>query len=1184
MGTRLNAALWVGLCLLLGTGEIANALFRQSPPPSPPAADLRSQEVRVRIDGRVATTTIEQTYVNYGSEFAQAIFRFRLPPHAAVGELAMWVNGLRTPAAVHPRAAARAIYDEIVQAKRDPALLEALGEGRWQLSVYPVEPGQTQKVQFVTTQVLPVEDGQVVYRGLQLGPDCTVEAAQDLDFSAEVRCPGGVKDIAAVSHALGVQRVGGGATVGFRRELAPLKERIVFSYTPRKSAVDVALARSGEDEGYFVVVLPPVESTLAGRPRRRNVVLVVDTSASMAGIRAHRANLAVARVLANLAKTDTLAGVRVGSDVTVWKGEPVPATAENKAAVKKWLTRGEPAGGTDLAAALRAAESFNTNKRVPCHVFLFSDGVDGVGAGSAAKAAKGAKAAKVAKGAKAAKGAKGKRPAGPPANARVYAFDLSGSPPRENDRLVRLAKLTGGAYASRHGQALDEAMDVLLAASSRPTITDVRVIAVRSEDCELSWNRTRPGQPIIVAGRWNGGDSCTLRLVAKRDGEPVSAQRQITFPGRTDAPRTLFGPGPGPGPGPRRLWAHLRGEAMWRALRQDADVKPERLEALVELSRTHRVVTPATAMLVLESEQDYINRGVRRDASTVRIEMTLAGAQADMEERLDSESELMAGDNAIRHVRELCRLGQYGRAAAMLGESRADPLSFEMRQQAALLGELVALRKAIREERKRTKSGEDALAEKSFTRPWHERLTPRGPVGAVPLSAEAAAAAGAPAADAAASGWRDSPANIKLRRDLHQPVGKLDLADTELADAMDWIRQSLRMNVVVDWTALANVGIGKGTPVSLKLSGVTAAKALKELLRAAGGAAPLAYEVDDGVITVSTKEHLASDTLIRVYDIRDLLPYPPGPGEAPKLDERDTSSSLGGSGLFGGGSGLFDSSPEGPSRGDGIGGTWSEGGGSWDAGSNLSSDGAGDDFGDDVSDDWDDAGAGGDDGVGDGSDDVGRRNSEWIEEILYTIRESIDYENWRSYGGESARIRDFMGTLIVTQTSENHAKVADLLTQIRQTTRSTSVAPPAPAPEAETRLPEALFTRDGCITEWVERLLASAREGKLSAFSSVKLTEAGGRKFARIGGVFFETSLTGRCRIHLIARGGGAKAALLGADPSLEACFALGPIVIVRAGERAAVSLDAFGITEADDKRLKALLKAIPAARAKARR
>ena len=58
------------------------------------------------------------------------MYRFAIPPDAALQRLAMYVDGKLTESAVVERMRARRIYEELVYRRVDPALLEWAGTGR----------------------------------------------------------------------------------------------------------------------------------------------------------------------------------------------------------------------------------------------------------------------------------------------------------------------------------------------------------------------------------------------------------------------------------------------------------------------------------------------------------------------------------------------------------------------------------------------------------------------------------------------------------------------------------------------------------------------------------------------------------------------------------------------------------------------------------------------------------------------------------------------------------------------------------------------------------------------------------------------------------------------------------------------------------------------------------------------
>src|SRR5262249_44108318 len=86
------------------------------------------------------------------------------------------------------------------------------------------------------------------------------------------------------------------------------------------------------------------------------------------------------------------------------------------------------------------------------------------------------------------------------------------------------------------------------------------------------------------------------------------------------------------------------------------------------------------------------------------------------------------------------------------------------------------------------------------------------------------------------------------------------------------LRDVSSANIFVNWRALEAAGIDKNAPVTARLRDVKFSKALETILRdVGGGTVRLGYTIDEGVISISTEEDLASNVVTRVYDIRDLI-------------------------------------------------------------------------------------------------------------------------------------------------------------------------------------------------------------------------------------------------------------------------------------------------------------------------
>jgi tetratricopeptide (TPR) repeat protein len=112
-------------------------------------------------------------------------------------------------------------------------------------------------------------------------------------------------------------------------------------------------------------------------------------------------------------------------------------------------------------------------------------------------------------------------------------------------------------------------------------------------------------------------------------------------------------------------------------------------------------------------------------------------------------------------------------------------------------------------------------------------------------------------------------ADKAVRQKLGQKIAKLNFADTEFANVIEFLRDISGVNIIVKWQALGAVGIDKTAAVNVRLTDVRLDKALAAILENVSGATPLGYALSDGEVIISTKSDFGAVTL--VYDIRDLI-------------------------------------------------------------------------------------------------------------------------------------------------------------------------------------------------------------------------------------------------------------------------------------------------------------------------
>ena len=110
--------------------------------------------VQVSVSGRVARVTVEEWFRNTGPAMAEGVYHFPLPGEAVFSSYSLWQGDQELRGETMDAAQARAIYESIVRVKRDPALIELVGQGLIRARVFPINPGETRKITLKYTQVL----------------------------------------------------------------------------------------------------------------------------------------------------------------------------------------------------------------------------------------------------------------------------------------------------------------------------------------------------------------------------------------------------------------------------------------------------------------------------------------------------------------------------------------------------------------------------------------------------------------------------------------------------------------------------------------------------------------------------------------------------------------------------------------------------------------------------------------------------------------------------------------------------------------------------------------------------------------------------------------------------------------------------------------------------------------------
>ncbi len=131
------------------------------PRPTWSSYQIRSVDVQADVHNQAAKVRMSQVFENTGEVTLETQFLFPIPEDAAVSDLTLLYDGKELPGRLLNKDDARRIYEEIVRRQRDPALLEYMGHGLFQTSVFPIPPHAKRTVEIRYSQLLRRNDGLI---------------------------------------------------------------------------------------------------------------------------------------------------------------------------------------------------------------------------------------------------------------------------------------------------------------------------------------------------------------------------------------------------------------------------------------------------------------------------------------------------------------------------------------------------------------------------------------------------------------------------------------------------------------------------------------------------------------------------------------------------------------------------------------------------------------------------------------------------------------------------------------------------------------------------------------------------------------------------------------------------------------------------------------------------------------
>jgi len=541
--------------------------------------EVTYHHVNVKIDGQVATTSVDQEFYNPNPSRLEGTYLFPIPKGAQIDKFTMDVGGKMVEAELLSAEKARRIYEDIVRKAKDPALLEYADRDVFKVRIFPIEPHGKKHVRISYTQILKSDSGLVSYVYPLNTEKFSAKPIKTVSIKVELESKQPLKSIYSPSHSVEIKRHGSNrATIGFEATDAKPDTDFALYFAPEKDELgfNVLAHKTGDRDGYFLLLVSPGLETKRQNIVPKDVAFVLDTSGSMAGKKLAQAKKALRFCVENLNDEDRFEIIRFSTEVEPLFDKLVRANDGNRERANDFIKELKPIGGTAIDDALTKAFALRPGREDgrPFVVIFLTDGRPTIGTTDEDQIVSNVKHRNEDR-------------------TRVFCFGIGTD---VNTHL--LDKITEETRAFSQYVLPEEDLEVKVSnffskikepVLANPTLKltgDVRVKKLYPSPLPDLFR----GDQLVLVGRYSGSGDSAVVLEGTVDGSTRKFTYEADFPRRDDEHEFI-----------PRLWATRRVGYLLDEIRLHGE-NTELKDEVTELARRYNIVTPYTAYLIVEDE------------------------------------------------------------------------------------------------------------------------------------------------------------------------------------------------------------------------------------------------------------------------------------------------------------------------------------------------------------------------------------------------------------------------------------------------------------------------------------------------------------------------------------------------------------------------------------------------------
>ncbi|MFC4259972.1 marine proteobacterial sortase target protein [Marinobacter lacisalsi] len=403
-----GASLWLAMLMLLfvqplfveveaterqvaeGTGEF-HYLGERGRVPAP----MLSTDYQVTVTGLIAETRLRQSFGNTSDQWQEGVYTFPLPENASVHAMTMTTDERVIVGEIREREQARREYEQAKKEGRQAARVDQQRPNLFTTRLANIPPGKTVTVELKYQQLVHYDSGEFSLRlpttltpryipGVpevpgetewtggwavpttevadahqitppQVAHEDVATGSHEATIGIELRAGLPVSKVSSPSHQVADEHDGDTIRVTPVSGTVAMDRDFQLRWQPVRGQEPAAAVfhEAWQGDDYLLAMLVPGEQ--GGRVLTRELILVIDTSGSMAGASIRQAREALLTSLDTLGQGDTFNVIQFNSHTSRLFPQPVTAGVDNLERARRYIRGLQANGGTEMASALEAA-------------------------------------------------------------------------------------------------------------------------------------------------------------------------------------------------------------------------------------------------------------------------------------------------------------------------------------------------------------------------------------------------------------------------------------------------------------------------------------------------------------------------------------------------------------------------------------------------------------------------------------------------------------------------------------------------------------------------------------------------------------------------------------------------------------------------------------------------------------